>query len=148
MQDDQTKSLTDYSEYLKMLDEVYKAIPPIRASGEWFSIPRLKLDYEGDKSIVINFKEICELFRREPNHVMKFLVRNLATAGYITDEQKLVLQGHFSEEQIMNLLNRYVAFFVKCQNCGRPDTRLVKKAKVIYMVCEACGAESPIKTNP
>jgi translation initiation factor 2 subunit 2 len=145
LQNGEGKSLSDYSEYLRMLDEVYKDVPRVRSSGEWFAIPQLKIEYEGDKSILVNFKEICELFRREPSHVMKFLVRNLATAGYVTDDLKLVLQGHFNEDQIMNLLNRYVSFFVRCQNCGRPDTRLIKKAKVVYMVCEACGAEAPIK---
>lgn len=140
----ENKPLVD-ADYLRMLDEVYKQVPHISGSGEWFEIPPLRVEYEGDKSILSNFKEICELFRREANHVMKFLVRNLGTAGYVTDDSKLVLQGRFSDEQILTLLNRYVDFFVRCPTCGRPDTRLVKKGKVVYMVCEACGAEGPLK---
>lgn len=143
---DESKLTVD-SEYLRMLDEVYKQVPRIGGTGEWFAIPPLKIEYEGDKSILANFKEICELFRREPNHVMKFLVRNLGTAGYINEDTKLVLQGRFGDEQIMSLLNRYVDLFVRCQTCGRPDTKLAKKGKVLYMVCEACGAEAPLKVS-
>lgn len=146
MHESKGKSFVD-PEYSRMLDELYKQIPRVSGSGEWFAIPPLKIEYEGDKSILTNFKEICELFRREPNHITKFLVRNLGTAGYVTDDLKLVLQGRFGEEQITSLLNRYVSFFVRCQTCGRPDTRLVKKAKVAYMVCEACGAEAPLKVT-
>jgi translation initiation factor 2 subunit 2 len=133
-------------EYYRLLDKLYKEIPQTGATGEWFSIPKPALRYEGDKSIYTNYRETCELFRRDPNQVMKFIVRHLATAGYVDKDGRLNLQGHFSDTQIEPLLERYVAFYVKCPTCGRPDTKLVKKARVVYMVCEACGAESPVRT--
>jgi translation initiation factor 2 subunit 2 len=133
------------SNYLQMLERLYQKIPNISGTGEWFSIPKPSIRYEGDKSIYTNFKETCELFRRDPNHVMKFIVRHLATAGYLDNDGRLVLQGHFNDTQIVQLLDRYVAFYVKCPTCGRPDTKLVKRVRVVYMVCEACGAEAPVR---
>ncbi|PSO02757.1 translation initiation factor IF-2 subunit beta [Candidatus Marsarchaeota G2 archaeon ECH_B_SAG-E12] len=131
--------------YMKLLNKLYEQLPSISGSGEWFSVPEPHIRYEGDKSYFLNFKETYELFRRDPNHLMKFLVKHLATAGYIDNDGRLVLQGRFSEEQIKQLLERYVSIFVKCPTCGRPDTKLVKKLKVVYMVCEACGAETPLR---
>lgn len=133
--------------YKKLLDKFYGDLPKVEGSGEWFSIPNPVLRYQGDKTTFTNFKQVCELFRREPSHVMKFLVKHLATAGFVDPEGKLVLQGHFSESQLKELLGRYVDFYVKCPTCGRPDTRLVKKLRIVYMVCEACGAEAPIKVK-
>jgi translation initiation factor 2 subunit 2 len=133
------------SNYLQMLEQLYKKIPNISGTGEWFSIPKASIRYEGDKSIYMNYKETCELFRRDPNHLMKFIVRHLATAGYLDNDGRLVLQGHFNDTQIMQLLERYVTFYVKCPTCGRPDTKLVKRVRVVYMVCEACGAEAPVR---
>ncbi|MEM3671132.1 MAG: translation initiation factor IF-2 subunit beta [Thermoprotei archaeon] len=136
---------TKDAEYEGLLNELYKQVPNVSGTGEWFVVPKPILRQDGDKTILMNFKEICELFRRDPSHVMKFIVRHLATAGYVDADGRLVLQGVFGDGQVSQILDRYVNFFVKCPTCGRPDTRLTKRARVTYMVCEACGAESPVK---
>ncbi|MCL5788241.1 MAG: translation initiation factor IF-2 subunit beta [Candidatus Marsarchaeota archaeon] len=132
-------------DYNALLDDLYKQVPSDSGTGEWFAVPTPNLRQDGDKIILLNFKEICQLFRRDPSHVMKFVVRHLATAGYVDADGRLVLQGRFTDTQVYQLLERYVNFFVKCPTCGRPDTRLTKRVRVVYMVCEACGAESAVK---
>ena len=33
-----------------------------------------------------------------------------------------------------------------CPECGKPDTNLVKEDRINFLVCEACGARTSVKS--
>ncbi|MEM2273205.1 MAG: hypothetical protein QXX56_03185, partial [Candidatus Bathyarchaeia archaeon] len=35
--------------------------------------------------------------------------------------------------------------FVNCPICKRPDTKIIKEKRFNFLVCEACGAKSPVR---
>lgn len=43
-----------------------------------------------------NFQDICQLMKRQPEHVFSFVVAELGTEGSIDGNQRLVLRGQFS----------------------------------------------------
>ncbi|MGN6709039.1 MAG: hypothetical protein ACTHKF_06800 [Candidatus Nitrosocosmicus sp.] len=45
------------------------------------------------------------------------------------------------------MIDRYIKDYVICPVCGSPDTRTEKIKKLGFMICEACGARSSIKSN-
>lgn len=53
-----------------------------------------------------NFQDICQLMKRQPEHVFSFVVAELGTEGSIDGNQRLVLRGQF-------------CFSVCCVNGGR-----------------------------
>jgi len=53
-------------------------------------------------------------------------------------------QGRFSESTIKRLIEIYVNRFVICPICKRPDTKLSKEGKFLFLICEACGAKSSV----
>jgi len=131
--------------YEEMLEAAYARLPIRGGTGERFEIPRVFISSVGNRTFIQNFKEISDRLNRDPNHVLRFLSRELATAGS-WKENYAVFQGRFLAEGIQRLINRYVSDFVVCPVCKRPDTRIEKQARFSFLTCEACGARSPVRT--
>ncbi|HLC58006.1 MAG TPA: translation initiation factor IF-2 subunit beta [Candidatus Nanoarchaeia archaeon] len=132
--------------YNELLSKAYKQIPASTTQGERFELPKVQGHVEGNKTIISNFKAICSVLRREPEHLLKYLQRELATPGLIQDT-RLILNRKLSSSSINEKLERYVKDFVLCPECKKPDTQLRKDNKVTTMKCMACGAKQPIKTR-
>ena len=131
-------------DYRKMLDEAYSQMPPEVFKHERFEVPRLASVIVGSRTFVHNFKEICDILNRRPLHVLKFLSKEMATAGTI-DGPRAIFQGKFERATLERLIKRYVDEFVMCPVCKRPDSKIVKERRLYFLVCEACGARSPVK---
>jgi translation initiation factor 2 subunit 2 len=97
----------------------------------------------GRRTIIQNFGEISSRLNREPNHLLKFLSRELATAASL-DSARAIFQGRFDVGTVTRLLNIYAQRFVICPICGRPDTKIEKEGRFMFLRCEACGARSSI----
>ena len=132
-------------EYTKLLDAAMAEIPKRTSSGERFEVPRIQGIRMGSRTIVQNFKEIADRMNRDPNHLLKFLSKELATAA-TTDGTRAILQGVFKVESMNRLLNIYTQRFVICPVCKRPDTKMDRQERYTFLTCEACGARSSIST--
>jgi len=130
-------------EYTKLLDSAMEKIPKKTSTGERFELPTIQGVRIGSKTIVQNFKEIADRMNREPHHLLKFLSKELATAATI-DGARAIFQGVFKVESMNRLLNIYTQRFVICPVCKRPDTKMEKRGGYTSLVCEACGARSPV----
>ena len=131
-------------DYEANLDRAFKMLPDIETSDERFIIPEPKIFSEGKATVLENFSQIVDVLNREPDHVMKSLTRELGTAGKI-DGQHAVFQGKFTAEAIAEQIESYVNEYVKCSECGRPDTKLVKSDRILMLQCDACGAHRPVR---
>lgn len=126
-------------DYESLLDRGIKQIPQRKQGDDRFSVPKAVIEKAGRRTIITNIFEITTALRRDPNQVIKFLLKELATKGEISGQRLFVL-GSFSGEMINKKIELYVKQFVLCQECGKPDTKLFKEDKYIIMKCEACGA--------
>jgi translation initiation factor 2 subunit 2 len=116
-------------------------------NAERFSPPAPEILHEGSKKTIIrNFSEIVDALRRDENHLYKFLLQELGTAGSI-DKRRLVLQGRVPEKKIKERIKSYINTFIVCQECNRPDTSFLRTGRTLNLHCEACGAKRPIRTN-
>jgi translation initiation factor 2 subunit 2 len=131
-------------DYEANLDRAIKMLPDIETSDERFIIPEPKIFSEGKATVLENFSQIVDVLNREPDHVMKALTRELGTAGKI-DGQHAVFQGKFTSEAIAEQIESYVNEYVKCSECGRPDTKLIKSDRILMLQCDACGAHRPVR---
>jgi translation initiation factor 2 subunit 2 len=130
----------DYEELLK---RARSQIPEIVSKRERLEIPKLQHSVIGMRTIIYNFKEIAETLNRDPQHLLKFLTGEMATAA-TTQEPRVIFQGKFPQETLERLLQRYVENFVTCPVCKRPDTKIVKEKRLSFLLCDACGAKSSI----
>jgi len=129
--------------YEKLLERAHSQLPPGAFKFDRFEIPRPICLIVGNRTLVTNFKEICDRLRRDQTHLLRFLARELATAGTV-EGVRAVFQGKFGSTIIERLIERYVQEFVRCTVCGQPDTKIVREDRIHFMICEACGAKSPI----
>ncbi|KUO41086.1 MAG: translation initiation factor IF-2 subunit beta [Candidatus Hadarchaeum yellowstonense] len=131
-------------EYEKLLDRAIEQIPKTVFESSRFQIPEADVSIVGNRTLLRNFKAIAAAFNREPEHLMKYLLRELGAAGDIQGTQA-VFQGKFSPATVQERIQRYAEEFVLCKECGKPDTRLEKRERVYVLRCEACGARNPVR---
>ncbi|PKK85827.1 MAG: translation initiation factor IF-2 subunit beta [Thermoplasmata archaeon HGW-Thermoplasmata-1] len=130
-------------DYKALLSRAVKELPEGLSSGERFEVPPVEIIYEGRTTIIRNFSDILGKIRRDSDHVLPYLLRELGTAGEQVSE-RVVLQGKITEKQIQDRIEAYVETYVRCKECGRPDTKLEKDARTWLVHCEACGASHSI----
>ena len=130
--------------YDQLLARAKKALPDALSSGERFQVPAPEIVYEGKTSILKNFEDIVQAIRRDPDMVLTYLLRELGTAGTM-EGRRVVFKSKITEQQVEERVKSYVEAYVLCQECGRPDTRLVKEDRIAMLECDACGARRPVK---
>lgn len=130
-------------DYSSLLDRALKVVPKRDKGGTRFEVPNLVVHRAGNKTLVLNFLEISSRMNRDPKHLLKFMSRELATAGSLEDA-RAIFQGRFSEVTIRRLIDIYVKRYIICPICKGPDTKVVKEGRFHFLICEACGAKSSI----
>ena len=131
-------------DYDLLLKRARSQLPEITSKRERLEIPKLHYSVIGMRTVIHNFKEIAEVLNRDPQHILKFLTGELATAA-TTQESRVIFQGKFPRETLEKLLQRYMETFVVCPVCKRPDTKIVKEKRLSFLLCEACGAKSAVR---
>jgi translation initiation factor 2 subunit 2 len=124
-------------DYEKLLGEAFEKVKPTEFCDR-FEVKKVEGRHEGTKTIITNFSQVAVCLRREVEHIAKFLFKELASPGNI-DGDRLILARKLSSAQINEKVEKYVENFVKCQNCGKPDTELIEEEGQTFLKCLACG---------
>ncbi|MGA2130573.1 MAG: translation initiation factor IF-2 subunit beta [Candidatus Pacearchaeota archaeon] len=132
--------------YEKLLDEAYGKIKKAETNGERFEIPKAEGHFEGKKTVITNFSQIASIFRRSPEHLQKFLLKELAAAGQ-KDGDRLVLNIKVPSSKINQKIEEYAKEFVICKECGKPDTELFREDRITFIKCQACGAKHSVRSK-
>jgi len=132
-------------DYESLLDRGLSKIPEKATKSSKYETPQSEVQVVGTKTVISNFKEIAQRLNRNPNHLLKFISRELATSGSLEDS-RASMQGRFTKEAIDELVVRYIKAYVLCGSCNKPDTKLVREVRLTFILCEVCGAKNPAKT--
>jgi len=111
---------------------------------ERLELPAPQVLWVGNKTFLRNFMEYPRILRRDPDKILLFLAKELATAASM-DGDRAIFIGRRHAESFKVLFQRYIKDAVICPVCGRPDTHIEKSKRLQFLVCEACGARSPAK---
>lgn len=130
--------------YETLLEKAYKQVKVVGKGGERFEIPKVKGEVSGNTTIITNFSQIADYFRRSYEHFAKFLEKELAVFGRI-DNGRLILKTKLNSTRVNEKVERYAKEFVICPVCSKPDTELVSEKGIKFKHCLACGAKSPVK---
>jgi len=130
-------------DYEELLDRAKEKLPHTLESHDRFKLPEADVMLEGKTSVFRNFMDIVEAMRREPDHFLGYLLREIGTAG-VLEGRRVVFKGKVSTAQIAERLTSYLEEYVICTECNRPDTHIVKEGRIPILVCEACGAHRPV----
>ncbi len=131
------------SNYEEMLKAAYEKLPKRTEEASRFVLPEVQIQPTGLKTTIVNFVDIAQAMRRDPNHLMKFLVKELATSGEL-EGKRLVVIGKFFKQAVDKKIELYLKKYVYCPECGKPDSKLEKEDRFLFLKCEVCGARSSV----
>ncbi len=130
-------------DYFQLLERAKEVCKKSEDTGSRFKMPVAVIEYQGRKTILKNFKEIAETFKRDKKHLAKFLCRELATPAF-EQGNALVFTSTLKHSAIQSKIEKYAKEFVFCKLCGQPDTRIIKERRIYFIKCDACGAKYPL----
>ena len=131
-------------DYKKMLLEGRKCLPKKVDKKERFEVPKVKGHLQGNTTVISNFHQIIQGLGRTKEHILKFLLKELATPGDVT-KTALILRRKISASSVNEKIQKYAKMFVICQLCGKPDTKIIKEGGIGFIRCMACGSKNPLK---
>jgi translation initiation factor 2 subunit 2 len=132
--------------YEKLLEKAYKEVKQVETNGERFEIPKAEGRFEGKKTIITNFLQMASYLRRVPEHLQKFILKELASSGQIEGE-RLVLNIKIPSSRINQKIEEYAKEFVICKECKKPDTEILKEERIHFIHCLACGAKHSVRSK-
>lgn len=133
--------MQSYEELLKKAEE---ELPEQIKGGDRFSIEKVCGHIEGNKTVLVNLKKIAKDLGRNENHLLKYLLRELATPGKYVGK-RVIFGTKVAASTINKKIRKYVSEFVFCSECNKPDTSLTEEKSITYLKCQACGAKKPVK---
>ena len=125
-----------------MLDKAASGTAAVAGTDERLTVPDPKVRQEGSVTVVENFRTLCTRLDRAPGHLLQFLQREVGTSGHIDESGRARITGAFDATRLGEAVGAYVDGYVRCCECGLPDTRLEEEGDVTLLRCEACGARS------
>jgi len=131
-------------DYEKLLKRAHSQLPKEVFEHKRFEVPKVRSGTIGMRTYIVNFRDIAEALNRDGHHLLRYLSREMATAGTL-DGVRAIFQGKFRSDALDRLVQRYVEEFVTCPVCKRPDTKIVKEKRFSFLQCEACGAKSSVR---
>src|SRR4030067_1246080 len=109
-------------DYKELLKRGCAQIPEVTTKRERLELPPLFVNTIGMRTIISNFKELADALDRDPQHILKFLTREMATAATFHDS-RAIFQGKFRRDRFGRLLERDMVGFVTCPCCKGPSTK-------------------------
>ncbi|MBW2963515.1 translation initiation factor IF-2 subunit beta, partial [Candidatus Woesearchaeota archaeon] len=100
-------------DYQKLLKKAQEELPETSVSSERFQIEKIKGHLEGNKTILVNLKQIAKTFSREPEHLLKYLLRELATPGKFVGD-RVIFGTKVPASFINKKIKQYASEFVLC----------------------------------
>jgi len=133
-------------DYQKLLKKAFEEMPESVKNKERFEIPKVLGHIEGNKTIISNFHQIADALGREPDHLLKYILKELATPGEI-DKNRVIIGRKISASSVNEKIQKYADEFVICKECKKADTQMVKKEKILFIKCLVCGAQHPVRSK-
>lgn len=130
-------------DYDSLLARAKENLPNVVAEHKRFQLPKLDIIYEGNNTIIRNFTDFSKAMRRDAEHFIGILQKELGTAGHL-EGQRAVFKGVIEEGVINSRVEAYMETYVLCAECHRPDTHIKREGRTSVLVCEACGAKRPL----
>ncbi|MAG60401.1 translation initiation factor IF-2 subunit beta [archaeon] len=142
-QDKESKNMKSYDD---LLSKAYSELPELMQGDDRFTIEKVKGHLEGSKTVISNLKQIAKGLNRDPEHLLKYLLRETASAGKFRGDSAIfaakIGAGTFNKK-----IKKYASEFVICSECGKPDSTLdVERGGISYLKCQACGVKKPVKS--
>jgi translation initiation factor 2 subunit 2 len=131
-------------QYDVLLDRLWSKLPEKLKQHERFEMPDADAFIEGNVTIIRNFNDIISSLNRKPEHLLKYLSKELAAPASV-EGQRAIIQRKLKRQVVDDKIRSYLKEFVICHECQRPDTKISELEGHKVVKCEACGAWWPLR---
>lgn len=131
-------------DYAALLKRAKEQLPEQVRNTERFELQKVKGTVQGNKTVLTNLVQIADQLQRPIEHILKFLTKELAAKADQKDTFT-VFNTKLPSARINEKLDEYFERYVKCKECGRPDSKMAKQGPAWTVQCQACGAKYTAK---
>ena len=119
-----------YDELISRVYDIMREKNPSLGESKKFQMKPPNVSRAGTKKTAfINFVEICRLWvdatqrvvtrstcrlKRQPKHVMQFLMAELGTSGSVDGSNQLIIKGRFQQKHFETVLRKYISGLKGC----------------------------------
>lgn len=132
-------------DYEQLLKRGRAQLPESVFVRDRFEIPKPIGHIQGNKTIIKNFGKIAQALDRPAEHLLKYLLKELATPGTYKNNI-LTIGAKASANNIYNKIKQYAEIFVLCSECGKPETKIIKEGGFSQLRCMACGHKRAVRS--
>ena len=132
--------------YEQLVEKAYKILPETVVKEERFVVPKVKGHIQGNSTVISNFIQIVDTLGRKPQHLLKYILKELATPGELR-KNGVIIGTKMAATRINEKIEKYAEEFVLCKECRKPDTKLIKEGNFVFMKCMACGARHSVNAK-
>ena len=116
-----------------------------------YKMPPLERKIEGRgngiKTVLPNLAQVAQALHRTPQEITKCFGVSLGAQSRYGKDERAIVNGEFSQQQLDTVLSEYIEEFVLCPNCRQPEVPRYKVKKgEIRKKCLGCGYRSVV--NP
>ena len=122
--------MSDEDDYMALLNRAKIACPETIENHERFEIPELDILQEGKITVFRNFIDVTDKLRRDPQHVLQFLLKELGAPGNV-EGRRAVFKAKINPSVINDKIQVYTETYVICSECGLPDTKMVREDRTL-----------------
>jgi translation initiation factor 2 subunit 2 len=133
-------------DYSGLLENARKNMPKSVLEKDRFEIPKVIGHIQGNRTVISNFHVIADTLRRPHDHLVKYVLKELAAPGQLTSSA-LIIGTKVAASRVNQKIRQYANEFVLCTECGKPDTKLEKEGPLTYVKCTACGAKHSVRSR-
>lgn len=134
----------DYSyEYLlkRVFSKLQENNPYLTGLPTRTSLHPLDVQREGvRRTVVTNFQQLCHTLGRDSDHMMSYILSELAVAGNLDGTKRLIVRGKFSPAAISSVTRKYIKDYVICDECKSLETIMDKDkaTRLLFLRCQCC----------
>ncbi len=130
-----------------MLKRAREKKPQSVFEKERIELPKVVGHFERNKTVISNFPAIANALRRPQDHLLKYILKELAAPGEVNRAGILIIGSRISASRINEKIKQYAHEFVLCPHCGKPDTDISREGDFSFLKCSACGTKTPVKSK-
>lgn len=144
----QFKGLTQSKpQYETLLDNLYETMESslINTNISKLKIPHPKCMRSNRDIYWVNFKKICEIIKRDMDHVQSFIDKELQLkkSSSLNQENHLIMRIRADSKKFESILRSYLIQYVKCNSCGSFQTNMHKdrETRTFRIDCIKCSCQ-------
>lgn len=97
------------------------------------------------KTAFVNFNDVVESLGRDRDVFKRFIENYLSTSTSIDGNNILIFDLRVSEKQIMDITKSFINVYIKCPQCKKMETKIIKEDRINSIKCSNCGSKTPIQ---